>query len=132
MQEYGKIVFEYQKNNININKTEFGHMLKWVCDKVLQASNIAQAFSACGMCPFDYTASYAYKPVPPPKVADLKDEWTDSKSGDNSGTGSSHAEKKKYYIGYSIWFTMPFTLHILFKITRQLPFIYTRSTEPSH
>ena len=40
--------------------------------------------------------------------------------------------QKKNYIGYSVFFTMPFMLLILFKITRQLPFIYTRSTEPSH
>ena len=96
-QEYGKIVFEYQKNNININKTEFSCMLKWVCDKVLQASNVVQAFSTCGMYPFDFTASYAYKQVPPPKVADLEDEWTDCESGNNYKTESSHAAKKKLY-----------------------------------
>lgn len=65
--EYGTIVFEYQKKNVNINKTEFSCMLKRVCDKVLQPSNIVRAFEACGMRPFDFTASYAYKQVPPPK-----------------------------------------------------------------
>ena len=40
--------------------------------------------------------------------------------------------QKQNYIGYSIWFTMPFMLLISFKIMRQIPFIYTRSTEPSH
>ena len=69
-------------------------MLKQVHDKVLQASNIIQAFSACGTHPFDFTASYAYKQVPPPKVADPKDEWTDSESGNNSGMDSHTAKNK--------------------------------------
>ena len=69
-------------------------MLKQVHDKVIQASNIVQAFSAHGMHPFDFTASYTYKQVPP-KMADSEDEWTDSESGNNSGMESSHAAKKK-------------------------------------
>ena len=97
-QEYGKLVSEYQKNNININKTEFSHMLKWVRDKVLQPSTIVQAFAACGMQPFDFAASYAYKQVPPPEGAvqvDQEDEWTDIKLGDDNREGSSlEAENK--------------------------------------
>ena len=90
--EYGKLVFEYQKNNININKTEFSHMLKQVRDKVLQPSTIVWAFAACGMWPFDFAASYAYKQVPPPKgtvQADQEDEWTDIELGNNNREGSS-------------------------------------------
>ena len=75
--EYGKIVFEYQKNNISINKTEFSHMLRQVHDKVLQPSNIVWAFTASGMCPIDFAASYAYTQVPPPKQAEQEDEWID-------------------------------------------------------
>ena len=78
-QEYRKIVFEYQKKNVNINKTEFSHMLKQVCDKVLQSSNIVWAFEACSMFPFDFAASYAYKQVPLPKQPkpEPEDAWMD-------------------------------------------------------
>ena len=93
--EYGKVVFEYQKNNININKTEFSQMLKQVCDKVLQPSNIVWAFAACGMHPFNFAASYTYKQVPPPKGADKEDEWTDVKFGDKNREESNIEAKNK-------------------------------------
>ena len=51
---------------MKINKAEFSRMLKKVWDQVLKASNIVQAFSASGMCPLSFAASYAYKQVPPP------------------------------------------------------------------
>ena len=84
-------MFEYQKNNININKTKFSCMLKRVCDKVLQPSTIVQAFAACGIWSFDIAASYAYKQVSPLKGAvqvDQEDEWTDVELGDNNREGS--------------------------------------------
>lgn len=49
-------------------------MLKQVCDKVLQPSNIVQAFKACSMHPFDFAASYAYRQVPPPKQPEPEPE----------------------------------------------------------
>ena len=79
---YGKIVFEYQKSNIKINKVEFSCMLKRVQDQDLQLSNIVQAFAGSGMCPLNFTASYAYKQVPPPSsVATVEEEWIDSDFG---------------------------------------------------
>ena len=51
---------------MKINKAEFSHMLKKVRDQVLKARNIVQAFSASDMHPLSFTASYAYKQVPPP------------------------------------------------------------------
>ena len=50
---------------MKINKAEFSHMLKKVRDQVLKARNIVQAFSASGMHPLSFAASYAYKQVPP-------------------------------------------------------------------
>ena len=58
-------------------------MLKQVRDKVLQPSNVVRAFAACGMHPFNFAASYAYKQVPPPKGADHEDEWTDIEVGND-------------------------------------------------
>ena len=68
--EYGKNIFKYQKNNISINKTEFSCMLKWVHDRVHQLCNIVQAFTASGMHPIAFAASYAYTQVPPPEQAE--------------------------------------------------------------
>ena len=58
-------------------------MLKQVRDKVLQPSNVVRAFAACGMHPFNFAASYAYKQVPPPKGVDQEDEWTDIEVGND-------------------------------------------------
>ena len=73
-------------------------MLKWVHDKVLQPSTIVWAFAACGMWPFDFAASYAYKQVPPPKGAiqvDQEDEWTDIILGDDNREGSVFEAKNE-------------------------------------
>ena len=67
---------------MKINKAEFSCMLKKVQDQVLKASNIVQAFSASGMCLLSFTASYAYKQVPPPSSAVAVDEeWINSDIG---------------------------------------------------
>ena len=46
---YGKLIFEYQKGHMKINKVEFSCMLKKVQNQVLKAGNIVQAFSAGGI-----------------------------------------------------------------------------------
>ena len=67
---------------MKINKVEFSCMLKKVQNQVLKAGNIVQAFSAGGMHPLSFTASYAYKQVPPPSSAVAADEeWIDSNIG---------------------------------------------------
>ena len=59
-------------------------MLKRVQDQVLQPGNIIQAFAASGMCPLDFTASYAYKQVPPPNmITTVEEEWIDSDFGED-------------------------------------------------
>ena len=69
---------------MKINKVEFSHMLKKVRDQVLKASNIVQAFSASGMRPLSFAASYAYKQMPPPSSAVAADEeWIDSNIGED-------------------------------------------------
>ena len=69
---------------MKINKAEFSHMLKKVRDQVLKASNIVQAFSASGMCPLSFTASYAYKQVPSPSlVMAANEEWINSNIGED-------------------------------------------------
>ena len=69
---------------MKINKAEFSCMLKKVRDQVLKASNIVQAFSASGMRPLSFVASYAYKQVPPPSsVVAADEEWIDSNIGED-------------------------------------------------
>ena len=66
---------------MKINKAEFSHMLKKVWDQVLKTSNIVQAFSASGMGPLSFAASYAHKQVPLLVAAD--EEWIDSNIGED-------------------------------------------------
>ena len=69
---------------MKINKAEFSCMLKKVQDQVIKASNIVQAFSASGMCPLSFTASYAYNQVhPPSSVVAADEEWIDSNIGED-------------------------------------------------
>ena len=69
---------------MKINKAEFSCMLKKVRVQVLKASNIVQAFSASGMHPLSFAASYAYKQVPPPSsVVAADEEWIDSDIGED-------------------------------------------------
>ena len=59
-------------------------MLKKVWDQVLKASNIVQSFSTSGMHPLSFTASYAYKQVPPPSsVVAANEEWINSNIGED-------------------------------------------------